>query len=140
MPHRPHIGATVTPPWREPSSAIAGAREISPTTDRRGAGDPDAKGRASVSGTRTKVCVALAYKQLGAITGAHIHRGASNENGPVVVPLGTPKNGAIGASSSCHTVTPALSQSLVRTPGDFYVNIHTAQYPDGAIRGQLKRG
>jgi hypothetical protein len=27
--------------------------------------------------------------------------------------------------------------AILKTPGAYYVNIHTKKYPDGAIRGQL---
>jgi hypothetical protein len=44
------------------------------------------------------------------------------------------------ASSSCHDVEPALSRAILRRPNDFYVNVHTTEFPGGAIREQLKRG
>ena len=119
---------------------LLGSNEIDQQTGRRNAGDRDARGHASVSGKSTKICVALAYKDLGDIAAAHIHRGKSNQNGPVVITLAKPEDGALGASSSCHTVEASLSRAIVRNPQNYYVNIHTSQFPGGAIRGQLRRG
>ena len=142
------VGAAVAGGARAPSESseptwplaakLLGKNEISPT-GKRNAGDRDGRGHASVSGRGTRICVALAYKDLGTITGAHIHRGRANQNGPIVVPLATPTNGALGASASCHTVAASLSKAIVRNPSGFYVNIHTTAFPNGAIRGQLKR-
>jgi len=56
--------------------------------------------------------------------------------GPVVVPLTAP---ASGTSHACATVTRDLAQELIRDPSAFYVNVHTAAFPSGAIRGQLSR-
>ncbi len=122
------------------SARLLGGNEISTETGRRNAGDRNGRGHASVTGTSTRICVGLAYRGLGEITGAHIHRAKPNRNGPIVVPLATPDDGALGASSSCHDVEPALSRAILRRPNDFYVNVHTTEFPGGAIRGQLKRG
>jgi hypothetical protein len=66
---------------------------------------------------------------------AHIHKGKPGVAGPVVVPLG-----AAFRKSGCTTARAAVTAAIVRTPGAYYVNIHTAKYPAGAIRGQLARG
>lgn len=40
-------------------------------------------------------------------------------------------------SDDCDTVDDALVDEIRGNPGGFYVNVHTADFPDGAIRGQL---
>lgn len=71
------------------------------------------------------------------IEAVHIHQGAADVNGDVVHPLELPVPGELGTISACDTVDPALVEALLAAPGDFYVNLHTPTYPDGAIRGQL---
>lgn len=106
------------------------------------AGDPDAVGAATVSfdvfdATDAEVCWDLAYSGLAAPTLAHIHRGAAGVAGPVVVDFGTP-----GATShtGCVALTATLANEILATPAGFYVNVHNADFPAGAIRGQLAKG
>jgi CHRD domain len=68
-------------------------------------------------------------------TKAHIHRGAAGTSGPIVVMLTAPNTQ--GISTGCTHVEPALINSITQHPADYYVNVHNATYPDGAVRGQL---
>jgi len=68
-------------------------------------------------------------------TAAHIHRGAAGINGPIVVPLPAP-NGA-GVSTGCTHASRTLIAAIMQHPASYYVNIHNAPYPEGAVRGQL---
>ena len=74
-------------------------------------------------------------QNLAPAAAAHIHRGATGVAGPVVVPLTTPS--ASGQSSGCTSVARTLVASILASPASFYVNVHTAEFPAGAIRGQL---
>jgi hypothetical protein len=71
-----------------------------------------------------------------AIRAAHIHRGAAGANGPVVVPF---QSDAEGIKDDCVTADRALVTEIEQQPQAFYVNVHTEQFPDGAVRGQLAR-
>ena len=52
----------------------------------------------------------------------------------VVVTLAPPTN---GTSTGCATVDRALAKAIKLHPENYYVNIHNAAFPGGAIRGQL---
>jgi hypothetical protein len=65
-------------------------------------------------------------------TGAHIHLA---ENGSIVVPLNAPD--ANGDASGCANTTRALVRAILQNPGGYYVNVHTTDFPNGAIRGTL---
>jgi len=106
--------------------------------ERPGPGDPDGTGTAElrVNPGQTQICYTLTVSGLDAATAAHIHRGAPDVAGPVVVGLTAPAN---GTSHGCATVTRALAEEIIRDPGAFYVNVHTAAFPSGAIRAQLAR-
>ena len=66
---------------------------------------------------------------------AHIHEGARGVAGPVVVPLSAPD--ANGAANGCATADAALLTRIMQSPENFYVNVHTSDFPAGAVRGQL---
>ena len=53
----------------------------------------------------------------------------------VVIPLDPPTTD--GLVSGCVTADPALLADIVAHPGNYYVNVHNAPYPAGALRGQL---
>ncbi len=65
-------------------------------------------------------------------TGYHVHLGAVGVNGPIVIDLG-----AVVASPLSGTVTLTAPDVTNLNNGQFYVNVHTAAYPGGEIRGQL---
>ncbi len=80
----------------------------------------------------TKVCWDFKLSGVHNPTAAHIHQGGSSVSGPVVVPLG-----AAYKSTDCTTTTAATANAILANPSAYYVNVHTATYPDGAVRGQL---
>jgi CHRD domain-containing protein len=82
-----------------------------------------------------KVCWTFTIVGLGKANAAHIHRAPASKAGPVVVPLG----GAYKAKG-CTSAPKKMIEAIESHPNAYYVNVHTAKYPNGAIRGQLVVG
>jgi len=105
-----------------------------------GPGDPDGNGTAEVrvNPGNGQVCWNVFARAIGPATAAHIHRGDAGSAGPVAVPLTTPD--ATGRSQGCATVDPELAREIAYRAHGFYLNVHDADHPNGAIRGQLRGG
>ena len=103
-----------------------------------GPGDPNGSGTATVRADpgAPEVCWELFARDIDTVTVAHIHRGAEGAAGAPVVTLTAP--GADGRSEGCAAVDEAVAREIANRPYDFYVNVHTAAFPTGAIRGQLR--
>jgi len=105
-----------------------------------GSADTDADGTGSatvtVDTTKNELCYTLKVSGIEPASMAHIHKGAAGVSGPVVVPLDPPTG---GSSEGCKPVTAEVSAAIAANPGDYYVNVHNASFPKGAIRGQLSK-
>jgi hypothetical protein len=114
-------------------AVLTGAQQVG------GAGDPDGTGTAAidiVSGTT--ICFAIVVNKIDKPVEFHIHKGVKGTNGDVVVPFVPPRTGKPGFASGCTSgLDPRLVQKIKKTPNAYYVNVHTAAFPEGAIRGQL---
>jgi hypothetical protein len=107
-------------------------------TSERPAGDPDGAGTSTVRIRRDagQLCFRLAVRNITLPTAAaHIHRGAAGVAGPVIIPLTAP--GDTGVSSGCTAVPEALLDEILANPAGFYSNVHTRDFPAGAVRAQL---
>jgi hypothetical protein len=121
---------------------LTGRAEVG--TSNRIAGDPNGRGEAyvfGIDGDETTLCYVLTVDKIGTAVAAHIHEGAAGTNGPVVANLAAP---ADGNAADCLTegeagkfVGDQTVAEILANPGDYYVNVHNADYPGGAIRGQL---
>ena len=103
-----------------------------------GGGDREGAGRAeiSISDNFGQICYDLNdIRGIGPITAAHIHRGAPGVNGP---PVFTLKPANEGGYKGCSGSAEWTQDRIENNPEAFYVNVHTAEYPSGAIRGQLR--
>ena len=111
-------------------ATLTGAQEVGP-------GDPDGTARAeiSISDELGQICYDINnVRAIGPVTAAHIHEGAAGTNGPPVFTLTANGNrNYVG----CDDAPQALQDRIARTPTQFYINLHTAEFPQGAIRGQL---
>ena len=110
-------------------ATLTGASEVPPA-------DPDGAGmaRIAINDATNQVCTDLEVRNISAVTAAHIHEGRAGVNGPPVITLDAPDD---DDSDDCDTASDVLVDRLRRNPSAFYVNVHTVDYPNGAIRGQI---
>lgn len=101
-----------------------------------GPGDPDGSGTASfrLNPGLQQICYTLEVSDIAPALAAHVHLAGPGVAGPVVVPLIAPHE---GMSSGCADVDRDLVLDILRDPGAYYVNVHNADFPAGAVRGQL---
>ena len=83
----------------------------------------------------------LTVSKIAPAQAAHIHKGVAGSNGPVVANLAAP---ADGNAADCLTEGEAgkfvggqTVADILANPEQYYVNVHNADFPAGAIRGQL---
>jgi hypothetical protein len=104
-------------------------------------GDPDGRGEAliTINLGRGAVCWKLSVANiLLPATAAHIHKAPAGVRGGIAVAL-TPPN-ASGRIAGCkEDQNREVLQEILVHPSAFYVNVHTSDYPAGAVRGQLGR-
>ena len=117
-----------------------GKKEVSPTTGEKGAGDRNGRAGFTAVIDGTEFCWGYAAKNVnGTPSGAHIHRGGPDRNGPVVIPLDAATSFDPGAASGCETITSELAGKIRRNPAKYYFNLHTTgQTYFGDMRGQLQ--
>ena len=114
------------------TATLSGAAEVP------GPGDTDGTGTANVTLNhgQGQVCYDITVSNIEKPTAAHIHVGAAGAEGGVKVPL---KAAADGSWKGCTTVDKAVVKEIMDNPSNYYVNVHTADFPKGAIRGQLSK-
>lgn len=107
-----------------------------------GGGDPDGSGEAEVTiaaGSRdgmTELCWEIEVEDIADPTRAHIHAGAAGVNGPIVVTFfDAPQPPLL---EGCTSVAGDLARQIAQDPASYYVNVHNADFPAGAVRGQLE--
>jgi len=119
---------------------LDGAQETPPA-------DPDGFGTFVFAGFRSTLCYVLTAHDIEPATAAHIHAGARGVAGGIVIGLKAPTDGlSFGCIQAVSNDTPntpmVLLQSeldaIIANPAAFYVNVHNAPFPAGAIRGQLR--
>jgi hypothetical protein len=114
------------------TATLTGATEVP------GPGDTDGSGTASITLNpgQGQVCYELTVKDIKTATAAHIHAGAAGVAGPVKVDL---KGAAEGTWKGCVDADKELVKDIMQNPGNYYVNVHNTDFPNGAIRGQLTK-
>ncbi|MFE7117487.1 CHRD domain-containing protein [Streptomyces sp. NPDC057654] len=122
------------------AGSLNGRNEV-PKAGGPAVGDKDGKAIAFLRVQGDKVSFALKYRGIATPTAAHVHQGAKGANGDVKIPL-LMKKTADGQTSVSGTVTvkdQQLLKDLESNPNGFYFNVHTGEFPGGAVRGQVHK-
>lgn len=105
-----------------------------------GPGDEDGLGLAFVTfdSMTGEVCYEIAVANIELPAQAmHIHTGEAGISGGVVIPFPTAPD-ADGYARGCTTAEDmTVVEGLATNPEGYYVNVHTSDFPDGAVRAQL---
>lgn len=118
-----------------PGAALAETVKLTATLNgaaETAGGDPDGTGRFTVEidADAGDFCYSLSATKIAKPTMAHVHEGAAGTDGK---PLGS----LVVADDMCIALTTEVLKAIVAAPGNYYINIHTADFPVGAVRGQL---
>ena len=122
----------------EPSAVRRLEATLSGPEEVPGPGDADGTGSAIVDFHMDKgeICFELIVDKINPATASHIHKGASGVAGDIVIELAPPPSE--GTSKQCIGAEATTLQSILDDPASFYVNVHNAEFPKGAVRGQLR--
>jgi CHRD domain len=115
-------------------ASLNGAREVP------GPGDSNGSGRATITlhPATERVCFNISFSGIGRALAGHIHKAPRGVAGPISISLFDRSSGLTSPARGCvNDISHRKIRALRSHPGRFYVNVHTAQFPDGAIRGQL---
>ena len=98
-------------------------------------GDPNGTGSAVVrlNRERNRVCAALEWRRIQNPDAAHIHR---KSDGSIVIDLSRATVDGVGCTNNAGR---KKIRNIVDHPRRYYVNVHNARYPAGAILGTLRR-
>lgn len=129
-----------------PALALAAGQSMSPVVSAKlkgsneapTKGDPNGKGLAVIHLNAAKGTTCWSFTGVTGIakpTMARIHKGSKGTSGPIVVPFGTSYK-----ASGCVKTPTSTIEKIETSPNAYYVNIHNAKYPAGALRGQLVAG
>jgi hypothetical protein len=120
------------------AATLSGHNEV-PVDGGPATADPDGRGHIVLRVRADQICFAFDWHKIDAPTMGHVHSGAVATNGAVQLGLftGTLPD-SLEAATGCVAADAGTVADLVAHPGKHYVNLHTAAYPGGAIRGQLR--
>jgi hypothetical protein len=118
---------------------LSGAAEVCPTAPGTCGGPGTGTATITINRNARTLCYTITTQNVALpLLAAHIHQAPAGEAGPVVIPLFTqPVNAATVGPICLSGLNKNLLKDIIRNPQDYYVNVHNAPFPNGAIRGQL---
>jgi hypothetical protein len=115
---------------------LSGAEETPDEGDANGSGTAALR----LDRERGRVCFTIRVRRIDDVVAAHIHAGRRGVAGPIVVDLITSPRAGRRFSGCNDDVSGSDIRRIARSPRSFYVNVHTENFPGGAVRGQVRRG
>lgn len=109
------------------SATVLQAR-LAPSGDADGTGSATVRPRPAVR----RVCATITWSRIQTPFAAHIHRHSDDQ---VVIDL----TGSVTGGARCVRAPRRLIRAIAARPGRYYVNVHNASYPAGAVQGTLHR-
>ena len=103
--------------------------------------DTDGSGTAKLRLDRAKkkVCFTIRVRRIDDVVAAHIHKGGPGVDGSIVVDLITAPESGTKFTGCTKNVARSKIKAILRHPRRYYVNVHTMDFPGGAVRGQLHK-
>lgn len=122
------------------AASLRGAGEV-PVAGGPAVGDKDGAAIEFIKVKGDKVSVAVKWAGTGKPTALHIHQGVRGTNGGIKVDFTEllKKGRHSTVSGTVKVKDKALLDQLKADPNSFYANLHTAEFPGGAVRGQLHK-
>jgi hypothetical protein len=117
---------------------LSGAAEVCPTAPGTCGGPGSGTATITIDRNGRTVCYSITTQNVALpLLAAHIHEAPVGVAGPVVVPLFTSPVNSPTTSGCVTDVNKNLLKDIIRNPEEYYVNVHNAPFPNGAVRGQL---
>ena len=132
-PSSPSVPTSVPAPAPERHAFTA---ELAGATASQSAGDPDGHATVGldVGSGGDELCLTLAVSGVAPMTAVHLHAEAAGVSRRVLVAWTRPTP---GGSAECVTVDGQLLKKLGKQPAKYFVDVHTTEFPNGALRGPL---
>jgi hypothetical protein len=122
------------------TASLDASQEVPPV-----ASDGVASAQLGLNQGRGMVCFSIEWSDLsGPVVAAHIHPGeAGVNNAPLVGFHGPPFGPEFGPIDSplegCVDAPRDVIKDIRQNPHAYYLNLHTAEFPGGEVRGQLSK-
>jgi CHRD domain len=132
------LALLIGPHWGAAQEAGKATAKLTGGAEVPGPGDPMGSGtvQLTLDPAKGEVCYELSVANIQEATAAHVHEGAVGKEGPVRVALEAPKT---GSAKGCAKADAPVIIAIMKDPAAYYVNIHNAAFPNGAVRGQLSK-
>ncbi|MEU8204233.1 CHRD domain-containing protein [Streptosporangium sp. NPDC049046] len=122
------------------AGTLLGKNEV-PTSGGPAVGDKDGKAVAVVRIRGNEVSYAVRWEGTDTPTAFHIHQGKAGKNGDVKVGffMEALPGGSKAILGSVRINDGGLLAGIRKNPKNWYLNLHTAEFPGGAVRAQMHR-